>query len=147
MDFNSIVTKDVKVELARFPEPVVIRPPTIADEMYFKNEIGAEKLQEVFTKLEDIPTLLRIVYRLFDIKTKKLVANAEVFDIDDEGNEVKLEAKPYEKLAYLISGQQEVAKILTAFIEARGLSLPEKKTNKRTTTRKKAKATTETLST
>lgn len=138
MDLDDINPQAVNVKLARLPDPITVLPPSFHDERLLSEEYTPKELNEMFTTYDDIPGLMKIVFRMLDYRSKKMLNEAVIVDINEDGDEIELEAKPFEKLAYLISGSVELAKIIQAVVKARGLSLPkdyeemQKKTPKKT---------------
>lgn len=139
MNIEDINVRQVPIKLARLNEEIIINPPSVSDEIWFRDVIGEDKLRETLEKMNDIPMLCRIVFKLLSFESKQLIMKYQIVDIDEEtGEEVELKSKPYEKLSYLISGSTEIVKIIQALVKAKGLSLPQVKDTEKKTRKKRS---------
>ena len=102
----------------------VLRPFTLADELWLERNIGNEKeIQRVFAEM-DLQKMLKIVFYQLTTQSKKKIMAIKVTDIDEQGNEIESEASGPERLGHLVRGLKDGMRIYMALMDCRGISQP-----------------------
>lgn len=97
----------------------VIRPPTLKDKANFAHMFGSDQdaLTKVFSEMQ-WGNICRIVYSLFDQKTKAEFMAEEIEHINDDGVRVKTLVYGYQKLLGALENIDEALKMFGALNKA-----------------------------
>jgi hypothetical protein len=113
-----------KVYLKRLDKEVVLDFFTMADDEYYAEKYGEQRMQQALEKMEgDI--LLDIFWRQLSNDSKRLISATRVFSWDGFEEKPMEFSDPVEKLKHIVSGADELIAIWMAIITTKRKSLPE----------------------
>lgn len=114
--------KTGKFKLSATGNDYILRPFSVLDEIWLRNEYG-DSLPELFNEnFIDGNALGKIAYH--QLEDKSDFKQAEVTDYDESGLEVVKKIGGYKRLVQLIHGMEEKIAILLAINETLGVSRP-----------------------
>lgn len=119
---NKLFPKESFLKLNRLEHQLKINTITLSDEAWLSHEFGdREQLAEVFYS-GDIRSIIRIIYRLMDEESKKLVSNIQLTTTDEDGNQANVKSN-IDKMLYLASAD-DLPQMIKCLIDSRGASMP-----------------------
>lgn len=120
--------KRESVYIARLDKELRLNFITLADDEWIADRYSEEEIHAAFTKPdhENAIVLLTLFWRCLDDDSKRLVRDVKLVKFDDDGKEEVIEeAHQPSRMKYLISGEDELLAIMSAWVKTRRKSSPE----------------------
>lgn len=123
MKLEDIKPKSSKFYLSKTQTEYRLRPWTLEDQIWLKEEYG-DRINEIFNEKHiDIVAISRMAYRLLtdksDFKAK------QIKDFNEDGEEVTYKVGGYKLLINTVNDLNEQFALLSAVIESIGLNMPQ----------------------
>lgn len=120
--------KRESVYIARLEKELRLNFITLADDEWIADRFSDEEIHAAFTKPdhENAIVILTLFWRCLDDDSKRLVRDVKLVKFDDNGNEEVIdESHQPTRMKYLISGEDELLAIMSAWVKTRRKSSPE----------------------
>lgn len=98
------------------------RPFILRDEEYLQRTWSKKELEEILSEMKP-KEMTMICFRQLTSDSKKKIAEIQVFDCDDDGNEFEIPNGPA-KLMAMVGGLESKLVLHKSLLEAKGLSMP-----------------------
>lgn len=135
MDIIDLKPKASKLEVSG--KSYTLRPWTLEDGIWLKQEYG-EKVSQIFSETNfDLAAMCRMAYRLLVDKQDFKVQEAKTFD--EDGNEISVKLGGWKKLASDLKGFEEQYALMKSVTQCIGVSMPDLNEAKQEANKKKAK--------
>lgn len=103
--------------------PLTLRPFSIDDQVWLKNNYTPEELQLAFNAV-NMHEITKITYHQLDDESKRKLLAVETTEINDEGDEVSVRYTGPQRFRKGVVGVGHMALIMQALMKSIGISMP-----------------------
>lgn len=118
MEIKEILPGKINLKIERIDAPLALNLLTVEDNIWLDDTFPDGGLDKILREVK-VKDLIKVVLRMIDLPTKRLLGRMDIVDVDEKGHEIKLENLTLnEKLCKLIN-EGEVTAIIDAIIESK----------------------------
>ena len=119
MELKQVLPGKVSFTLERLGQPLTLNLLSLEDNVWMEENYPGEQLNAVYSEPR-VKDILRILCRILDIESKRLISKTNIVEIDIEtGIETNVEGLSLMDKLYKITGDGELAVVMAAIFEVR----------------------------
>lgn len=118
MEIKDILPSKISLKIERIEEPLELNLLTIEDNIWFEEKFPDGGLDKILREVK-VKDLVQVILRMMDLPTKRTLGKVDIYDVDDNGNDVKVDNLSLNQKLCKLVNEGEVSAIIDAIIEAK----------------------------